>query len=96
MFEYLYEWIQNIAFYMILITAAIQVLPDNGYKKYIRFFTGLILVMLLTSPILRLFNVEDSFALIYNRAEYQQQMREIEQATQYIEEMEESYLEQQE
>jgi len=92
MFTYLYEWMQNIAFYLILITAAIQILPDNSYKKYIRFFTGLILVVLLISPVLKLFDIEEAFENIYNKAEYEQQRGEIEQATQYLQEMEESYL----
>jgi len=95
MFDYLYEWMQNIAFYLILMTAAIQVIPDNSYKKYIRFFTGLILMVLLVSPVLKLFKVEQAFNDIYDRAAVEQEIKEIEQATEYLQEMEEDYLEQQ-
>jgi len=95
MFDYLYEWMQNIAFYLILMTAAIQVIPDNSYKKYIRFFTGLILMVLLLSPVLKLFKVEQAFNNIYDKKAYEQEMKEIEQATEYLQEMEEEYLEQQ-
>jgi len=94
MFDYLYEWMQNIAFYLILMTAAIQVIPDNSYKKYIRFFTGLILMVLLISPVLKLFQVEQAFNDIYDRAAYKQELQEIEKATEYLQEMEE-YSEQQ-
>ena len=33
-----YQWLQNIAFYLILITAIIQIIPNHSYKKYISFF----------------------------------------------------------
>ena len=95
MFDYLYEWMQNIAFYLILMTAAIQVIPDNSYKKYIRFFTGLILMVLLFSPVLKLFKVEQAFNGIYDREAYEQEMKEIQRVTEYLQEMEEEYLEQQ-
>lgn len=95
MFDYLYEWMQNIAFYLILMTAAIQVIPDNSYKKYIRFFTGLILMVLLVSPVLKLFHVEQAFNEIYDRAAVEQELKEIKQATEYLQEMEEDYFGQQ-
>ena len=47
MFEYLYEWTQNIAFYLILTTAVFHALPATSYKKYIRFFTGMILILMI-------------------------------------------------
>ena len=38
MLEYIYEWIGNIAFYMIMVTAVLHLLPNSDYQKYIRFF----------------------------------------------------------
>ena len=32
---------------MIMVTAAIHVIPNSDYKRYIRFFTGLVLVVML-------------------------------------------------
>ena len=58
MFEYLYEWMKNIAFYMVLITAVIHILPNSDYKKYIRFFTGMVLVVMLATPLLKIFGME--------------------------------------
>ena len=40
MLEYIYEWMENIAFYMVLVTAVMHLLPDSDYQKYVRFFTG--------------------------------------------------------
>lgn len=58
MFDYIYEWLQNLSYYMILITAVTYVLPSNSYRKYIRFFTGLVLILMLLTPICNLFRVE--------------------------------------
>ena len=55
MLEYIYEWMENIAFYMVLVTAVMHLLPDSDYQKYVRFFTGLTLVVLLLTPGVRAF-----------------------------------------
>lgn len=56
--EAIYNWLEQLACYLILVTAVLHALPDSGYKKYIRFFTGLILVLLLASPVLQLFQTD--------------------------------------
>lgn len=58
MITYIYSWIKNIAFYLILITAIMNVLPGNSYKKYIRLFTGMLLIILVLGPINQLFNAD--------------------------------------
>lgn len=94
MFEFLYEWIRNVAFYMVLVTVMVQILPDNTYKKYIRFFTGMILIMLLMTPILKIFNMEESFDTLFQNASYQQETKKIKGTTEYLGEIHlEDYLE---
>lgn len=85
MLDYLYQWIENIAFYLILFTVGMQVIPNNNYKKYIQFFTGLILIIMLAGPILKVFGAEQNFRDFYKSAEYQQKVKEIEDATKYLE-----------
>ena len=86
MLTYLYEWIENIAFYMVIITVAMQMIPNSSYKKYIRFFTGLILIIMLSGPIMKIFGMEQELQEFYKSAEYQQKVKEIERATKYLEE----------
>lgn len=93
MFDYLYEWLKNLAFYMILLTAVIRVLPNNQYQKYIRFFAGLILVVLLMTPVLKLTGMKDSFSKLYKSAAYEQEAKEIEEAASFLEEIENPLLE---
>ena len=84
MFEYLYEWMKNIAFYMVLITAVIHILPNSDYKKYIRFFTGMVLVVMLATPLLKIFGMEHPLWSLYNSKEYQEQMKKIEEESKYL------------
>lgn len=88
MLSYLYEWVKNIAYYMILVTVAVQVIPKSGYKKYIRFFTGLLLILLLSEPILKAAGMEQAFTELYENASYKQEIQEIEEKTKYLEDVE--------
>ena len=85
MFEYVYQWIETIAFYLVILTIVIQLIPNNSYKQYIRFFIGLILILMLVEPVWSIFGMKESFQKFYDEARYEQRMREIEQATKYLE-----------
>lgn len=47
----IYEWIQNIVFYMLLVTMVFTLLPDKKYEKYLRLFTGAVLILLVFGPL---------------------------------------------
>ena len=79
----LYQWLQDLAVYLILVSAILQALPQESYQKYIRFFYGLVLIILLMTPLLRLTDMEDSF-----RSRVQEQNMEQESAS-FLEEIRE-------
>ena len=60
MFDQVYLWVQNLAFYMVMVTAVMHVIPNPEYKRYIRFFTGMVLVVMLTAPLLKFLGIGDS------------------------------------
>ena len=78
MFAYLYEWIRNVAFYLVLVTALLHVLPRSGYQKYIRFFTGLVLILLVLAPVLKLFQMAEELRDAYRDDSWLEQLEEIE------------------
>ena len=81
MIEYIYRWIENIAYYLILLSVVNQVIPNNTYKKYIRVFTGFVLIWMLSYPILNIFGTD------YNTEAFQEKISEIQDASKYLEEM---------
>lgn len=94
MFAFLYEWIRNVAFYIVIITAVIQILPNNTYKKYIHFFTELVLILLLMTPVLKILGMDNLSNPLQQGKEFEQKMKEIEKETEYLNEVRlEDYLE---
>ena len=89
MFQYLYQWMENLAVYMILITTVLQMLPENSYQKYIRFFTGLLLVVMLAAPVLHLFGMQEQLAAACERELAGQERRMEEKIQKYMEEFQE-------
>ncbi len=80
MVAFIYEWIENIAFYLVILVAVMQMIPQNSYQKYIRFFAGMILILMLAGPIFRIFGMTE-----LQNTEYENAMREIEEASGYME-----------
>ena len=85
-FRFLYGWIMNAAFYLVIFTAVLHVLPGEQYQKYVRFFTGLVIVVLLFSPLFKLLGMEHLFQGFRENAEYRQLQKEMEQASDFLEE----------
>ena len=85
MLEYIYEWMENIAFYMVLVTAVMHLLPDSDYQKYVRFFTGLTLVVLLLTPVSGLFGIDEELKNISQNRDYEAQMEKIREASPFLE-----------
>ena len=85
MFQELYGWIQNITVYLLVTAAVMHAVPGKDYEKYIRFFSGLILILLLASPILNLTGMAERFETLYKGREYEMNKREIEKAEEFYE-----------
>lgn len=76
MLDYIYQWIENIAFYLVIVVAVMHMIPGESYKKYIRFFIGMILILMLSGPIFKIFGMSD-----FPGEEYQKRLEEIEEVT---------------
>lgn len=58
--EELYEWMKNLAVFYILLTAVLHLVPDNKYEKYVRFFMGLLLILMMSTPVFALFGKKEA------------------------------------
>ena len=47
----IYQWMKNLAFFHVLTTAILHILPDKRYEQYIRLFMGLLLILLICTPV---------------------------------------------
>src|SRR5699024_3905168 len=78
MFQQIYKWIQNITVYLIITAAVMHAVPGKDYGKYVRFFSGLILILLLATPLLNLTGMNEKFETLYRNNEYKLEKQEIE------------------
>ena len=74
MIEALGEWIITICVAIFFTTAVQMILPDNSLKKYCNFVLGLIVFVVILSPIVKIFNkdlqmnkiIKESAELVFN------------------------------
>ena len=90
MTETLYGWMRNLACYFIFLSAVMHFLPDNNYKKYIQFYMGLLLILLLLSPVLDFLHLENKIDAGVNRY-VEEEERDREEWENYAREIEEEY-----
>ena len=57
-----FSWVRGIVFYLIFVSLLYQLLPGEKYKKYVHVCAGMIFVLVVMSPLLRLFHVNDRLA----------------------------------
>ena len=51
----LYGWMENLAVFYILLTCVLHLVPQEKYQRYVRFFMGLVLTVMLCSPAFSIF-----------------------------------------
>jgi stage III sporulation protein AF len=66
--EGLKVWVTNITIAIFFITAVEMILPDNNMKKYAKFVLGLLLIVVIINPIIKIFNKEFDFYSYSNKA----------------------------
>ncbi len=86
MLQQLYGWIQNIAVYLIVTAAVMHAIPGKDYGKYVRFFSGLVLILLLFTPVMNLSGMGETFRELYQNSQYELERHEIEEARKRLKE----------
>ena len=59
--EYISELVKNICVFMILTTVVNNLLQDSVYRKYIRLYVGIVIVILIINPVLSLLSMDTDF-----------------------------------
>ena len=61
-----YEWLRNIVICLFLISLIYQLFPDSDYKKYMRVAAGLILIVVVMTPVLKTFGADIKLSYFLN------------------------------
>ena len=88
--EQLFEWIRNITYYLIFITVAENLLPNKKYEKYLKFFAGMVLILLVLKPVTGGLRLDDTLAYYFESISLKKEAGEL---TGKISQMEQTRLE---
>lgn len=75
--EGFYDWIRNITYYLIFVTAAVNLLPNKKYEKYFRLFAGMVLILLVLKPFTGGLHLDDKLAGAFESISFQQEAQEL-------------------
>lgn len=53
------EWIKSFVGCLLMISVAMQMLPNSKYEHYVRLFTGFLMLVLLIQPVLKIGSMND-------------------------------------
>lgn len=74
--EVIYAWIRNMVFYQLLISIVMNLIPNDTYQKYIRFFLGMLFIVIAIQPVLQILHVSESMDLQYIQEMVEQELKE--------------------
>ena len=63
--DLVYEWMKNLVFYSLLVSIVTNVMPNSEYQKYIRFFLGMLLIVVAVTPVLKVLNLDETMDTNY-------------------------------
>lgn len=90
--EQIYQWMKNLVFFYVIFQAILQLLPEKEYEKYVRFYMGLLLILIMLSPIFLLVGksekVWEDFSVFYKKEELYRLSQEAENLKEYYLKME--------
>lgn len=86
------QWVKGVVFYLILLTVVSHLLPGHRYDKYIRLFTGMLLIVIVIRPVTHLFSWDVLFDSHYFSAVKEEIGNEIDE--EFMEELEDVQTEQ--
>ena len=73
----LYQWIQNLTGFFLFLSVAERLLPGKQYGKYLRLFSGMVLVFIVLHPFTEGLHLEDTIAGYYESFLFQEQAEDL-------------------
>lgn len=66
----LLDWARNILFFMVFLSVISHLLADRSYEKYIRFFAGMVLILITISPLKGGLNFQEQAGILFEEFSY--------------------------
>lgn len=92
MTEAIYDWMRNLAFFFLFMTAILNCLPDNQYRKYVQYFLGLLLLLVLLKPLLSVLNLDEIISENLDSATLELELKNSKDSVLSVEGVQESFL----
>lgn len=73
----LYEWVRNITYFLIFMTVITNLLPNKKYEKYIKLFSGMVLVLLVIKPLTGGLKLDQKIAYYFESFSFQKEVDEL-------------------
>lgn len=83
--EIIYGWVKNLVCFYIFVTAVLHLLPKESYQKYVKFFTGMLLVILVVTPVFSLMRNKENLYSRIEQAGFFQELENLKRDTAYLE-----------
>ncbi len=74
--DIIYEGIRTIAVYLILVTVLLNLVNGNTYKKYVELVCGMVLILIVFSPITKVLSLDDNVQYNLNLSNFKLEMLE--------------------
>ena len=81
--DLLMEWMKELTVFSLLFSVCIKLLPGKQYVPYMRLFGGVVLILIFTGPVLKLFQMDgvlaDQMEVYLNRIDISGMERKLEE-----------------
>ena len=67
MVEAILQWLKNISIFLIFMTTVVNLIPEKEDKKPVRFFLGIVMVLIFFQPVLKAGGLEQKMAQTLDR-----------------------------
>lgn len=74
--EVFYEWIRNMVFYQLLVSIVMNMIPSETYQKYIRFFLGMLFIVIAVQPVLKILQLSEQMDIQYVQEMMEKELKE--------------------
>lgn len=89
--EAFWNWLRTILYVSLFLSVVMHLIPEKKYRKYVRFFAGMIILVLTVGPLADLFSQNGSMEQIVEDRLFRQQSAETSADLEYMEESSRNY-----